>query len=186
MNETNEIILFLQANWQWIFALACFGLYFYDKNKTGSSEPKSKLASIGKKAEELLDKKADEFIEKVEDEALDALAEKVDSLDEAAVEVLKEAIELVEELAEAPAEPPKSEWHKPNMSEYDMSLEDDKAQFESDLAAFMKKLKDAGYEFTELGGYPNPSRAAKTRKCPCGSGNTYKKCHAPQWIPNPE
>jgi len=98
MTDLNEILVFLQQNWQWMFALACVGLYFKSKSSNPTSEPQNKLEEIGEKASEILEEKAEEFVENVEEEALDALEEKLDSLDEQAMQVVKEVIELAADL----------------------------------------------------------------------------------------
>lgn len=179
MNDLNGILIFLQENWQWMFALVCLALYFKGKSEK-SNKPSNKLEEIGQKAEALLEEKAEDFVEKVEEEALEALEQKIDELDDQAMQVIKEVIEIASEVKS------KSEWTKPVLAHYDMSLEGQEALFQSELNEFMEKLKDAGYEFSPMGGYPDPSRVSKARTCPCGSGISYKKCHASQWVPDPE
>jgi len=44
-----QLMVFLQNNWQWLFAIACIVIYFYSKNKEQSKEPSSKIEEIGKK-----------------------------------------------------------------------------------------------------------------------------------------
>jgi len=76
-----QLMVFLQNNWQWLFAIACIVIYFYSKNKEQSKEPSSKIEEIGKKAEEILVTKSEEFLEKIENQVLDSLSENIDSIE---------------------------------------------------------------------------------------------------------
>ena len=91
-----SIILFLQENWQWLFALGCLAFYFLGKKK-GNLTPGSRVERIGQKAEEIIKEKADAFVDDLEEEALEALEDKIDSV---AIESLEKVVDAIEEIVE--------------------------------------------------------------------------------------